>query len=367
MNFATVKDIARQVPGQIMYTPMVNEDGKVAIEGLTLKLDENEYLFTQSDAQSWLSQINRMRDFNVTLEDVTPDYTCYALQGPRSAEILEAASGDVFTDLKFSRWRKTRIGGDEVIIGRQGVTGEVGYELLMRTDTGRGHELWREIRRIGQDFGIANSASRLRWSAISKTGIATVVRDFLPARMKGGEQIRRFAKHWMSREELDAMTGDLSEHFCSPAELGWAHTINLKDHDFLGREALVKESEAGGPPRKLKGLMWNSDDMASLYGALFQDGNSAPPPDLPYGQFRLSYLPVFRGDERVGWATGPSYSPNLRRMISLGRLRRDVVETGTELTVRWGGFSDEPTADIRATASDLPFIRQHRRDELAKS
>lgn len=87
---------------------------------------------------------------------------------------------------------------------------------------------------------------------------------------------------------------------------------------------------------------------------------------LPYGQFRLSYLPVFQGGERVGWATGASYSPNLRRMISLGRLRKDLAVAGTELTVRWGGFSDEPTADIRATVSDLPFIGQHRRDELVK-
>jgi len=366
MNFATVKDLSRQVPGQIMYTPMVNEDGKVAIEGLTLKLDENEYLFTQSGAQSWLAQLTRLRDFDVTLEDVTPDYTCYPLQGPRSTDIIEAASGDVFKDLKFSRWRKTRIAGEDVIVGRQGVTGEIGYELMMRTDTGRAHELWREIRRVGQDFGIRELGLKAQMVGHIETGIATVVRDFLPARMKGDEQIRRFAKHWMSRDELDTMSGDLSEHFCSPAELGWAHTINLKDHDFFGREALVKEAEAGGPPRKLKGLMWNGDDMAALYGALFHDGNSAPPPDLPYGQFRISYLPVLRGDEQVGWATGASYSPNMRRMISLGRLRNDVAVAGTELTVRWGGFSDEPTADVRAIVNDLPFIRQHRRDEFAK-
>ena len=54
LEFATVKDISRQQIGQIMYTPMVNEDGKVAIEGLTLRLGENEYMFSQSGAQSWL-------------------------------------------------------------------------------------------------------------------------------------------------------------------------------------------------------------------------------------------------------------------------------------------------------------------------
>jgi len=48
MNYATVKDLSKQQVGQIVYTPMVNEAGKVAIEGLTLKMADAEYLFTKS-------------------------------------------------------------------------------------------------------------------------------------------------------------------------------------------------------------------------------------------------------------------------------------------------------------------------------
>ena len=54
MDYATVKDLSKQQVGQIVYTPMVNENGKVAIEGLTLKLAEDEYLFTQSAGLKWL-------------------------------------------------------------------------------------------------------------------------------------------------------------------------------------------------------------------------------------------------------------------------------------------------------------------------
>ena len=38
MNYATVKELAKQAVGQIMYTPMLSAEGKVAIEGLTLRL-----------------------------------------------------------------------------------------------------------------------------------------------------------------------------------------------------------------------------------------------------------------------------------------------------------------------------------------
>lgn len=364
LNFATVKDISRQQVGQIMYTPMTNEDGKVAIEGLTWKLGENEFIFTQSGSQSWLPQILQLTKFDVTLEDVTPDYTCFALQGPRATEILEAATGENFKDMKFSRWRMTSLLGENVMVGRQGVTGEVGYEFMMRTDTGKTHELWRELRRVGQDFGLRELGFKTQLIGHTETGIATVVRDFLPARMKG-PAIRKFAKLWATEEEVDALDGDLSEHFCSPAELGWGYTINLDNHEFLGRNALVREKDAGGPPRKLMGLMWNSDDMATLYAGLFRDEPSAPPPDLPTGQFRMFYLKVLHGKDHVGWASGVTYSPTLRRMISLVRLRKDLAVPHIELSVVWGGFSDQPTQIIRARVHALPFIKQHRKKDLA--
>ncbi|MEE8472478.1 MAG: hypothetical protein V3S82_04840, partial [Dehalococcoidia bacterium] len=87
MNYATVKDLSRLGVGQIMHTPMVNMDGKVAIEGLTFRLSENEYMFSQTAANQWLAYIDGLTRMDIELEDVTPDYTCYALQGPRSLDI----------------------------------------------------------------------------------------------------------------------------------------------------------------------------------------------------------------------------------------------------------------------------------------
>jgi len=154
MNYATVKDLSRQQPGQIVYTPMVDDAGKVAIEGLTLKLAEDEYFFTQSAGLRWLQFLRERSGIKVELSDVTPDYTCYALQGPRSTEVLEALTGESWRELRFSRFRKTQLFGSETLVARQGVTGEVGYEFLMRTDTGRAHELWRRLREVGKDFGL---------------------------------------------------------------------------------------------------------------------------------------------------------------------------------------------------------------------
>ncbi|MGE3679993.1 MAG: hypothetical protein AB7F95_18975, partial [Burkholderiales bacterium] len=172
MNHATVKDLSRQASDQIVYTPMVNADGKVAIEGLTLKLAENDYLFTQSGALRYFEQLARAAGMQVEFEDVTPDYTCYALQGPRSTDVLEAITGESWRDLRFSRWRTTRLCDADVIVGRQGVTGEVGYEFLMPTANGRAHELWRLIRDTGRDFGLRELGFKAQMIGHTETGIA---------------------------------------------------------------------------------------------------------------------------------------------------------------------------------------------------
>jgi vanillate/3-O-methylgallate O-demethylase len=364
INYATVRDTSKQQVGQILYTPMVNGDGKIAIEGLTLKFSETEYMFSQSAGFQWLSKLLDMTRMRVELEDVTADFTCYALQGPCSTDILEALTGESFRDLRFSRWRKTRILDTDVIISRQGVTGEVGYEFLMPTASGKAHELWRRIREVGRDFELRELGFKTQQVGHTETGIATVIRDFLPARMPP-YAINKFARNWMAHEELDAIDYDMSVHFCSPAELGWAHTIKLENHDFFGRDALAREADAGGPSNRLMGLEWNSDDMAELYAALFRDGPSAPPPDLPYGQFRILFLRVFQGNDQVGWASGIAYSPNVRRMISLSRIRKDLAKQGTEVSVLWGGFSTEPSVRIRARVVELPFIKQHRTNDLS--
>jgi Glycine cleavage system T protein (aminomethyltransferase) len=244
MDWISVKSMAKRQVGQTIFTPMVSEHGRIAIEGLTLKLGENDYLFTQSGAQFWLAEVAKHTPMRVELEDVTPDWTCFALQGPRSRDVLEAVTGESFADLGFSRWRRLEIFGTDLIVQRQGVTGELGYELLMRTGTGRAHELWRATREAGAEFGLRELGFKAQLIGHTESNMPTVIRDFLPDRFPR-EKLPRFARLWSTEADLAALDHDLTEHLATPAELGWGHTVDL-DHEFLGRSALVAEAEAGG-------------------------------------------------------------------------------------------------------------------------
>src|SRR6185436_2205995 len=151
-------------------------------------------------------------------------------------------------------FRKISFLDTETLVARQGVTGEVGYEFMMRTDTGRAHELWRKLREVGSDFGLRELGFKAQMIGHTETGIATVIRDYLPARGTP-EQLRRMMRHWMSAEELAAIDWDVREQLCSPAELGWPHTISLQKR-FFGHDALSRERDSGGPKRRLMGLEW---------------------------------------------------------------------------------------------------------------
>ena len=309
---------------------------------------ENEYLFTQSAGLKWLEFIRGKTGMKVDLQDVTPDYTCYALQGPRSTEVLEALTGESWRDLKFSRFRTTSMFDSQTLVARQGVTGEIGYEFLMRTDTGRAHELWRRLRELGRDFGLRELGFKAQMIGHTETGIATVIRDYLPARGTP-EQLRRMMRHWMPADEHAALDWDVSEHLCHPAELGWGYTVSRDKKDFFGKAAVL----GAEPKRRLMGLEWSSEDMAKLHAAQYADGSSPPPPDLPTGHFQVLFLRILEG----GWASGYAYSPTLRRMISLAKVDRGIP-TGTKVQVAWGGIN------IGATVVDLPFIARKREKAL---
>lgn len=363
MSYATVKDLSGQEPGRIVFTPMADASGKVAIEGLTLRLAEQEYLFSQSAGLKWLEFLRGETSMDVALEDVTPDYTCFALQGPASTTILETMTGSVWKDLRFSRFRRIEFEGQETLVARQGVTGEVGYELMMKTGGGGAHRLWQRLREVGAAFGLRELGFKAQMIGHTETGIATVIRDYLPARGTP-EQMRRMLRYWLPADELASLPWDPAEHFCSPAELGWGYTVNLGKGDFHGKAALAREAAQGGPARRLLGLEWSSEDMAGLYAAQFRDAPSAPPPDLPSGHFQPLYLRVSRERQEAGWATGYAYSPTLRRMISLARLDR-AIAPGAEVVVHWGGFAGEPLCPIRARVVELPFIKRARERVLA--
>jgi aminomethyltransferase len=65
-------------------------------------------------------------------------------------------------------------------------------------------------------------------------------------------------------------------------------------------------------------------------------------------------VPVSRGGRQVGKATSWTWSPVLKKVISLGVVSREVAEPGSRLQVEWTveGVHER----VGATVVDLPFF-----------
>ncbi len=116
--------------GQVFYTPWCDEHGKVIDDGTVSRLDDDSYRWTAADPQLRWLRLNG-RGLDVTVEEISERVASLALQGPLSRDVLEAATGESFADLRYFRRRASRIGDIDIDVSRTGYTGDLGYELWL--------------------------------------------------------------------------------------------------------------------------------------------------------------------------------------------------------------------------------------------
>lgn len=344
----TRKDFAGIEVGQSMYTVLVREDGKVVQDPLITRVGEDEYVITTDEIESWLRDVTVAGDFDVAISDIRMRYCLISVQGPNSTALMNDATGQSMEKLRFSRRQDAEIAGIPVEILRQGFTGEVGYEIYVEAD--RTNDVVAHLVEVGRRHGLGflgNYTSRL---TRAEAGLVMLHFDYQCA-FEGDPGILR-------RNQMDP---EMS--LCSPFELNLDYLIGLdREDDFVGKAALQAEIDAGGPARRMKGLVWNSEDVIELFAAQFRDEPSPPPIPLPHPLFPEAH-PVLLDGQQVGWATSVCYSPTLRRVFSFGRIDVALTEPGTEVVVGWGG-GDFPTMEIRATVVDPPFVSRKRATAL---
>jgi 4-methylaminobutanoate oxidase (formaldehyde-forming) len=152
--------VARKV-GQITYTQMLNRHGGIECD-FTVTRVENEVFsivtgtaFGNHDA-SWIRR-HLPHDGSVRLSDVTSRWACFALWGPKAAEILEPLTPDSLA-FGYMSMRELAIGDVPVRALRVTFVGESGWELYCPTEYGAG--LWRTLWEAGRPHGLVAAGYR---------------------------------------------------------------------------------------------------------------------------------------------------------------------------------------------------------------
>ena len=122
-------------PGKIKYTQMLNKDGGIEADLTVICIDKNYYRIVSSAANREHDKFHILKNISedINFKDVTEDYCCLGLFGPKSRELINSISKDDLSSekFKFSTAKFININNLKVWAQRISYVGELGYELYL--------------------------------------------------------------------------------------------------------------------------------------------------------------------------------------------------------------------------------------------
>ncbi len=288
-------------PGRVVYTQWLNERGGIEADLTVTRLSATEYLVVTATVCgirdfNWLRR-HIAADDHAVATDVTSGYAMLSLMGPNSRALLGKLSGEDLSNaaFPFATSRELEIGYAKIRASRITYVGELGWELYVPTEFARG--VFTAITAAGEPFGLKLAGMHAMDSC----------------RM---EKAYRSWGHDISDED-------------TPLEAGLMFAVKLDKGDFIGREALLRQRDAGTKRR--------------LVQVALQD----PEPLLYHNE------PIYRDGAIVGRTTSASYGHTLGRAVALGYVNATGIDTGFMAQGHWE--IEVAGRRVAATASLAPL------------
>lgn len=352
--------------GQAKHAVFCNFDGKVIGDGVLMKLAEDDFLYTSGPGILWALYMFQHGSYDAVIQNVTTEQFILQVQGPKALFLMEKVTGESLRDIGFMRFRPAHIGGYEFLALRQGMAGEVGYELHGRIEDAV--SIYQTILEAGEEFGIRRLGGRTKMVNHVEACFPTPTVDYIPAIFNEEDKgffefMKQVAPAMLSllRHSGTYPVESWNALHRSPVELGWGKSIKF-DHDFIGRQAL--EAELAAPKRKIVTLVWNSEDVIDVYASLFRQGTPYDYMELPRELLGCMEADCVEQEGRlVGATSSRCYSYYFREMLSLCVIDTELSEPGTEVTVVYGGGRGSEKR-IRAKVAPAPYKTDNRRADV---
>jgi aminomethyltransferase len=281
--------------GQARYNILCNQAGGIVDDCLVYRERADRHLVIVN-AGTREKDLAHFRAHGVDAVDATMETALVAVQGPRAVDILRRVAEDIDLDaVGYYHFAPGRIGRTPVGFSRTGYTGEDGFELIL--EWGAATETWQSLVEAGTPSGL------------------------LPCGLGARDTLRLEASMRLSGQDIDESTNPLE------AGLGWA--VKLDKGDFVGREALQKIRDKGGPTRQCIGLELEGRAIAR-HGYAISDGG-----------------------RQVGEVTSGTFSFSLGRAVAMGYVEKSSADSSA-LTVEVRG---EPVVARRVP---MPFYKRAR-------
>jgi aminomethyltransferase len=303
IQLISCNDHGKLAIGRAQYTGLMYPQGTFVDDMLVHRLAEDEFLLVVNAANTDkdFAYLSELADGEPGVEVVNQSdrWAQIAVQGPLAQEILQPLTAVDLAAIKYYRFVWGEVLGQRALVARTGYTGEDGFEVYLAPAAAPG--LWRALVAEGGPKGL------------------------LPAGLGARDTLRLEAGMPLYGNDIDDTTTPLE------AGLGWI--VKLEKGDFIGRDVLERQQEAG-VERRLVGFELLSPGIAR------------------HGH------PVLLGeddDEPVGHVTSGTRLPSLGKSMGMAYLPAAAAQAGREF------FVDIRDRRARARVVELPFYSRKKK------
>lgn len=274
--------VANLAVGRDRYTTLLNESGEIIDDVVVLRLEEEKFWVSTLFVIKLGAWFDAHRgDAEVAYTNVTTSWDMYAVQGPKTKELVNALADQKVDELRFFAIADNTIDGVPVKINRGGFTGEKwGYEIYIAP----------EHREALED--------KLR----------------VQAEALGGREVVDFQVMVLSLPTEAGFYYMRDLMHTNPCEVGLERGIKF-DREFIGKEALLKIQEEG-PAREMLGFTVSEADNAITQKAFGGPGD-----------------PVLLNGEEVGRVSKITYSYVKDICIGYILAQKGVLHTGDRVCI----------------------------------
>lgn len=232
------------------YGLICNDDGFLFDDGILLKMAEDDFLFliTSKDIDVYFSQL--VEGEEVVIIDETPDWSGLAIQGPKACAVLKQFGFDDVEHLAPFELRYYELQGFNIVVGRLGFTGDLGYEIWF--EPAAKDAVKQAVENAEQGLGIEIGGYGLIAIQICRIQAGMIVPGW---------------------DTADTFENEESERTPFELTLGWNVKLG-RDGEFKGKSALAKRKEQG-PRFKMKGITipghCDIEELQPLYASIDGD------------------------------------------------------------------------------------------------
>ena len=257
----------------LAYFP--DERGRVLTEMSIMRHDVNKFTLITAGAAQWhdceILQSGLKKIQNVEVSDITNDWSCLIVTGPKSRDLMSRISNADLT-LPWLSLQNTSIGNKHILLARVSYAGELGWEI---------HAKIEDISLI---------YDKVLWAGAAPFGMYAL--DSL--------RVEKGYRAWK---------GDLSTDY-SLLESGLERFIKFdKKEIFPGKQSLLKEKQRGSVKKFVTMIIKENECDAPYMSTIWHEGKI------------------------IGEVTSGAYGHRVNASIALGMVNTDLAISGKNVTV----------------------------------